>query len=141
MKPDAILRRGGSEQAGFTRTDLVVILGMIVVLALPLVAVTTRDQAMAQQIKCSSNLKQLMVEALLYTADNGKLVSDMAPGSSVTGSGIFLLTQYNPKATNFLMCPAALSRLAANGQGSADQYWTKTGSSALMSGSVGFNGW
>jgi prepilin-type processing-associated H-X9-DG protein len=136
--------RGRPQPDAFARMDLLVTLAVIMVLAVPLLAATTRNQALAQQLQCAGNLRQLQIQASLYVADNGKLISYNGP-SGGSASGTPYLWTYNAQATNYLNCPSAPNApivLGLLGQGSADQYWLKTFTSGpALTGSVGFNGW
>jgi prepilin-type processing-associated H-X9-DG protein/prepilin-type N-terminal cleavage/methylation domain-containing protein len=61
---------------GFTLVEILVTIGCIAILASLLFGVTTRTKETAKSLKCSSNLRQIGVAALAWSADNeGKIVS------------------------------------------------------------------
>jgi len=153
MKP-AIQPANQSKQTGFTLLELVIVVAFAIVLvALPLLAATTRDRATVQQIQCADNIRQLTHDTALYIGDNGKAMPSSPPFGS-SGSWFPNLMSY-ASSTNLLRCaactkpPLVISPPAAvgNSEGSADQPygkpWILPGSSALQEvySGIGFNGW
>lgn len=61
---------------GFTLVEILVAIGCIAILASLLFGVTTRTRETAKSVKCSSNLRQIGVAAMAWSADNdGKIVA------------------------------------------------------------------
>lgn len=73
-KPNALvwpsLRRCNNNLCGFTLIELVVVAAVIGVLTALVLGVTCRSKHLANQLKCSSNLRQLGVATHLYWIEN-----------------------------------------------------------------------
>jgi prepilin-type N-terminal cleavage/methylation domain-containing protein/prepilin-type processing-associated H-X9-DG protein len=143
MKPARIPNSNSSTERGFTLVELLVVLATLVILALPLLAITTKDQIIAQQLRCANNLKQLRSYSLMYAADARNLFLSPPSGGNGWAQN---LQGYCANVTNLVMCPAAAKAPSGSGgqaQGSADQYWIRFNSIAgtTYAGSLGINGW
>src|SRR5204862_874208 len=56
--------------AGFTITELLVVIGLIAVLFALLTPTVTRAREMARRAKCLSNMRQITIAAAVYAADD-----------------------------------------------------------------------
>ncbi len=63
-------RRGSSSQRAFTFTELLVVVGVMVLLMLVLLPAQADSRVKSRSIRCLDNLRQIMNAVLLYTGDN-----------------------------------------------------------------------
>jgi len=63
-----------SRKRAFTLVELLVVIGIIVVLIAILMPVLGRAREHARQVKCASNIRQILCSMFMYASDNkGKL--------------------------------------------------------------------
>jgi prepilin-type N-terminal cleavage/methylation domain-containing protein/prepilin-type processing-associated H-X9-DG protein len=129
---------------GFTLIELLVVIAIIGILAALLLPALTAVKFKAQKIKCTSNLKQLTLAAIMYQSDNGPIGYG---GSGGNGVWLTSLLNYYGKESTLRFCPVAVNVVNPNSgpgtqQGDAGHCWNWNGAvDATNQGSYTINGW
>ena len=129
----------------FTLIELLVVIAIIAILAAMLLPSLARAKSKAQQVKCTSNLKQLNLAHFMYVADFGRSV----PYSQGDSLWIAKLMEYQAKVGLIRYCPSApepFKRINRNplnpDYGTADETWIwRTNADNGYQGSYAYNGW
>ena len=98
------------KRSGFTLIELLVVIAIIAILAAILFPVFARARAKAQQNNCLSNVKQIMLGAIMYASDyDEKFQNCDGSGAGCVGSQAAWAAQLLPyiKNTQILQCPSA----------------------------------
>jgi prepilin-type N-terminal cleavage/methylation domain-containing protein/prepilin-type processing-associated H-X9-DG protein len=136
-----------SSSGGFTLIELLVVIAIIAILASFLLPALARSKMKAQQIKCVSNLKQLLIAAQMYYDDMQTFIGATSndPLDS-QGDWMGTMLSYYGRSTNLIICPMAPDKGinpagAVNPPGTADAAWHWTLSAPVYSSSYGFDKW
>jgi prepilin-type N-terminal cleavage/methylation domain-containing protein len=133
----------------FTLLELLIVMAIIAILAALLLVVLQGAKLRAQQVQCSSNVRQLSASIFMYVGDNNdKHVAYRDAAYPGGGNWAGTLMDYYSAKAQLLLCPAAplpqpVVTLHGNGQGLADRAWVRwtTDNKTMLSGSFGYNGW
>ena len=145
-------------ETAFTRLELMVVIGALVLLAGAVLPVLAQGKSRAQQAICFNNLRMVGQAALLFNAENGQMDPWRTPGVGYyyPPSGLgnnawyqFLMLSNGLTNPKVLACPSDTTRpakdysfspdggfLNPNYQNKAVSYFTGLDSSALLPGSV-----
>lgn len=132
-------------RCGFTLLELLVVISIIGILTSLLLTALSQTKFSAQQIKCQSNVQQLIVASASYLGDNGKYAAKDHP-SFPGGVWMATLKGYTQN-DRLLLCPSAPLKepppRSGNRTGTANQAWVRWTEdvTVMFVGSYGYNGW
>lgn len=138
-------RGANPKREAFTLIELLVVIAIIAILAGMLLPALGRAKTKAHAIKCTSNIKQLTLSAIMYMQDFGKSLTYNDPGGDLWMS--LLATNY-AAVNGARVCPVApemkLSQRkdhATSGRVNRSWLWPFGTYGKEFQGSYCFNGW
>jgi len=134
--------------AGFTLTELLVVIAVIAMLAVTLLPALAATKLKELSTQCLGNLRQLTVGASMYQNDHHGSLTFGSPGQQLW---LMSLLSYQKNAA-IRICPLASTPAATTGNlnGTANKAWVwnvypnpdiTTGNTVPTNGSYGLNGW
>ncbi len=139
------------KKAGFTLTELLVVLGCVTLLAATLLPALAATKLKELSTQCLGNLRQLAMAASIYQTENKNI--PYGPYGSLSQLWLGPLSTPQNSGTIHLLCPLASTPAGTNGlnhQGTANQAWTWSvysdpnnvnGTLVPTNCSYGLNGW
>ena len=133
-------------KSAFTLTEMLVVIGVIVLLVALLFPVLSQVKLRGQRAKCLNNIRQLSLASFMYVNDNGKPMPYKPAASYPGGTWMGTITELI-KVQDVLICPSAPLQKPApasgNRPGCADKSWVRwtDDNRTMFSGSYGYNAW
>jgi len=116
----------GLELPGFTLTELLVVLGIILVVLAVVVPAVGKAWGSARKVECVSNVRQLVTATLAYASDNNHYLPDAGSGNYETYAPLSPLTFGQPPWTRigtYYVLPSAGGALRSYLGDGAAGFW------------------